>query len=260
MLERLQKIIAHAGLASRREAEVWIKDGEVTINGKVAKLGDQADPTKDAIKVRGKLLKKPDAPTYYLAYKPKNCLCKFGEDEEGRATLDGMSKDIKGRVFPVTKLDFSFEGAVLLSNDGQFTEMLQRNRSILRAFHIKVHRVPTDDEIARLRRGGMLDGRRFKPHSVNLQAQYQRNALVELVVRGSKTPEFKPYFEGKGLFIEKVTLKSIGHIAIEGMEPGQVKVLAPTTIEALSAQPELAERDLQRKSLRAKKKLKKSKD
>src|SRR5687767_13402863 len=115
-IERVQKILSRAGIASRRKAEDLITEGEVTINGKVAKLGDKAELGKDAIKVKGKLLQGVE-PTMYLAFhKPKNIVSTL-HDPEGRPDNGDYLKQIKARVYPIGRLDFTSEGLILLTND-----------------------------------------------------------------------------------------------------------------------------------------------
>src|SRR5947209_7120382 len=116
--ERVQKVLAQAGIASRRKAEELISQGLVTINGKLAKLGDKAEFGKDAIKVKGKLLNSQAEPLIYLAFnKPKGVISTL-TDPEGRSTLTDFLGKIKARVFPVGRLDFNSDGLLILTNDG----------------------------------------------------------------------------------------------------------------------------------------------
>src|SRR3954464_4173740 len=121
MQERIQKILAQAGVASRRKAEELIVEGVVTVNGKPAKLGDKAEWGKDAIKVRGKLLLTKESPIYLAFNKPKGVISSLS-DPEGRATLSEFLRPIKERIYPIGRLDFNSEGLILLTNDGEFAE------------------------------------------------------------------------------------------------------------------------------------------
>jgi 23S rRNA pseudouridine2605 synthase len=116
--ERLQKIIAHAGVSSRREAEAMIREGRVTLNGRVVtELGTRADPDRDHIKVDGKLITKAEPHRYILLYKPKEVMTTV-EDPQGRRTVIELVRGIRERIYPVGRLDFHSEGLVLLTNDG----------------------------------------------------------------------------------------------------------------------------------------------
>src|SRR5271165_2709446 len=122
--ERLQKLLAHAGIASRRRAEQLIVEGRVTVNGAViTELGTKADPEQDHIKVDGKRVGAPERPVYIAMNKPKDCMSTV-IDPEGRATVMDLLRGVKARVYPVGRLDYSSEGLVLLTNDGEFAKKI----------------------------------------------------------------------------------------------------------------------------------------
>src|SRR5437868_5393387 len=162
MEERLQKLIAAAGLASRRHAEELITAGEVTVNGEVVKtLGAKADPERDHIKVRGRLINprlKGRENVYVLLYKPRGILSSVA-DPEGRPLVTELVPASLGRLHPVGRLDFNTEGLLLLTDDGDFTNYITsaRNR-VDKVYEVKVKGVPSESAIARLRRGISLEG------------------------------------------------------------------------------------------------------
>src|SRR5438552_10252887 len=120
--ERLQKVLAHAGVASRRKAEQLIVEGRVAVNGAVVtELGSKADPERDHIKVDGKRLRAPERPVYLAMNKPKNCVTTVS-DPEGRETVMDLLRGVKARVYPVGRLDYHSEGLLLLTNDGEFAK------------------------------------------------------------------------------------------------------------------------------------------
>lgn len=243
--ERLQKIIAQAGLASRRAAEEWIAEGLVTVNGAVAKLGDKATLGVDAIKVKGKLLSKPAHQVYYLFYKPKHVIAMVNEDEEGRVTIkDLIHKQIKERVFTVGRMDYQGEGAILLTNDGDLAQKILKSDHIIRRYHVKVDRLPTPDDIQRLARGGRIEGRSMTPAHVQIAKAYAKNSLVEISFEGMGQIDVRKFFENKGFFPERVARVGIGHIKADKMAPGSFKKLEKSSVEALLTQPELAKRQI----------------
>jgi 23S rRNA pseudouridine2605 synthase len=244
--ERLQKIIAQSGIASRRDAEDLIRDGFVTVNGKVAVLGDKAILGKDAIKVNGKLLHAAQTKSYYLIYKPKNVIAMIHEDEEGRPTLKDFMGRIKERLFPVGRMDFIGEGAILLTNDGEITQKILKSNDIIRRYHVKLHRLPSTDELARLARGGRMESRSMVPHHVRIVETYAKNALIEISFRGMGALDVKKYFELKGFIPERVIRVGIGHLSVERMKPGGLKKIEATSVEALLKQPDLAEKQINR--------------
>ncbi|MCS7164238.1 MAG: pseudouridine synthase, partial [Thermodesulfovibrio sp.] len=138
MLERLQKILSKYGIASRRQAEELIKEGRVTVNGTVAVLGQKADPTKDYIKVDGKLLIKPEPKVYYAFYKPRKVITSLF-DPQGRPTIKDFLKGIKFRVYPVGRLDFDSEGLLLLTNDGDLAyRVMHPSSQIEKTYLVKI--------------------------------------------------------------------------------------------------------------------------
>lgn len=243
--ERLQKIIAQAGLASRRTAEEWIAEGLVTVNGAIAKLGDKATFGVDAIKVKGKLLSKPAQQVYYLFYKPKHVIAMVNEDEEGRTTIkDMIHKQIKERVFTVGRMDYQGEGAILLTNDGELAQKILKSDHIIRRYHVKVDRLPTSEDLQRLARGGRIEGRSMVPAHVQIAQAYARNALVEISFEGMGQIDIRKFFENKGFFPERVARVGIGHLKADKMAPGTFKKLEKSSVEALLSQPELAKRQI----------------
>lgn len=246
--ERLQKLIALAGITSRRDAEDLIRDGLVTINGKTAKLGDKGVLGVDAIKVKGKLIHSSPNKVYYLIHKPKNVIAMMNEDEEGRPTLkDLYKKQIKERVFTVGRMDFTGEGAMILTNDGEVAQQLVKSPTLMRRYQIKVHRHPSNEDLARLARGGRVERVSFRPNHVRLVQTYTRNALVEISFEGQSGVDLRQFFEQKGLIAERVIRVGIGHLSVEKIPSGGFKRIEASSIQALLAQPELAQRQIDSK-------------
>ncbi len=239
--ERVQKILAKAGICSRRKAEEMIAEGLVTINGKIAKLGDQAQWGEDAIKVSGKLLLQKETPTYLAFYKPKGVICALSDPQE-RPTLGDYLKKVTHRVYPIGRLDFNSEGIVLLTNDGDFAEKVQRKDDIPRVYAVKVKGHPTEEMISRLKRGAKLGNevkRLFKPHEVWVKQELANKALVQIVVMGSGAFDLRAYFEMKGFLVEKISRTSFGHLTLRGLQSGHYRLLKQSQAFALLEQPEL---------------------
>ena len=236
--ERVQKILARAGIASRRKAEELIVEGVVTINGKVAILGEQAEWGVDAIKVRGKLLHSKEAPIYLSFYKPKGVISMFG-DPEGRPSLQDYMGGIKQRLFPVGRLDFNSEGVLLLTNDGDFAEKIQKRDDIIRVYQVKVKGHPDAEMLKRLERPAKIDHKMVKPESVKLSQTYAKKAQVEVIIVGAGAIDLKQFFEFKGFLVERITRNAFGHIRLSGMKPGEFRFLKDTQAKALLEQPEL---------------------
>src|SRR5919206_796012 len=188
MEQRLQKLIAAAGVASRRHAEELIAAGRVTVNGEVIKeLGTKADPEKDHIKVNGKLINpqlQSREKVYVLLNKPKGYLSSVS-DPEGRPLVTELLPPSLGRLHPVGRLDFNTEGLLLLTNDGDFTNYITaaRNR-VDKVYEVKVKGVPPESGIQRLRRGVTLeDGARTAPARIARTGETNTNSWFEVVLQ-----------------------------------------------------------------------------
>jgi pseudouridine synthase len=242
--ERVQKILARAGIASRRKAEELIVLGLVTINGKTAKLGDQAEYGKDSVKVEGKLIHSTEAKAYLLFNKPKGVISMMG-DPQGRPSLEDFLGQVKYRLFPVGRLDYNSEGLILLTNDGDFSEKIQRRDDIVRVYHVKIGKHPSPEEISRLEKGGRVGNRNFKPHSVRLAQEFTRKSMIEITVVGSGAIDLKTYFEAKGIQTERIIRVGFGHLKLGNLEPGKFRYLKGTQAMSVLEQPELGMKRLE---------------
>ena len=251
--ERVQKILAKIGIASRRKAEELISLGDVTINGKVAKLGDKAELGVDAIKVSGKLIQgQAQAKIYVVFYKPKQVISALS-DPEGRPSLADYTVRINARVYPVGRLDFTSEGLLLLTNDGEFAEQIQKRDDIPRIYQVKVKCHPDAAMIKRLTRG-MRDnrGKMFRPFSVRLTEDLAQKALIEVVMMGAGAVDVKSFVETRGFLVDRIKRVGIGHLTLRSLKPGEFRYLTPTQAYALLEQPELGVKKIQHEADEAK--------
>lgn len=237
-IERLQKILAQAGIASRRKAEELIEQGLVSVNGKTAKLGDKADFTSDHIKVEGKLLRKLEDLFYVVFNKPKGVISMMS-DPEGRPTIADFLAKMKAHVNPIGRLDFNSEGLLLLTNDGAMAEKIQKSDAFPRIYHVKIKGHITTEMISRLERGGRIGEKFTKPLTVRIHEELNKKTKIEIVFLNAANVDVKAYFETKGFLVEKVTRTGIGHLTLHGLEPGKFRIVPKTKFEALFTQPEL---------------------
>jgi 23S rRNA pseudouridine2605 synthase len=235
MNERLQKLIAAAGVASRRHAEELIAAGRVTVNGEVIKeLGTKADPEKDHIKVNGKLINpqlKSREKVYVLLNKPKGYLSSVS-DPEGRPLVTELLPPSLGKVHPVGRLDFNTEGLLLLTNDGDFTNYVTaaRNR-VEKVYEVKVKGVPTDSGIERLRRGITLeDGTRTASAKIVKLHETQTNAWYEVLLHQGRNQQVRRMFETIGHSVLKLRRTRIGFLKDENLKPGYYRLLSPSEV------------------------------
>lgn len=232
MEERLQKLIAAAGVASRRHAEELISAGRVTVNGEVVKeLGTKADPEKDHIKVNGKLINpqlQAREKVHVLLNKPKGYLSSVS-DPEGRPLVTELLPRSLGRLYPVGRLDFNTEGLLLMTNDGDFTNFITsaRNR-VDKVYEVKVKGVPTEAAIQRLRRGITLeDGTRTAPAKINKLNETQTNAWYEVLLHQGRNQQVRRMFELIGHSVLKLRRVRIGFLTDDGLKPGHWRLLSP---------------------------------
>jgi 23S rRNA pseudouridine2605 synthase len=244
--ERVQKIIARVGLASRRNAETLISDGQVTINGKVAKLGDQATLGVDAIKVQGKLIQatKIDQRKYVIFYKPRGVICMMTTDhDQNRATLlDFPLAKQKPAVFPVGRMDFNGEGLVFLTNDGDLTDKIQKNKDIVRAYQVKIKGFVDEEKLERLRRGGRIANEFMKPLRVQVTDKLASKSQIELLFQGMGSVLVKEYMESRGFLVERVIRVGFGHLRLKGMKPGEHREVHTQSALNLLERPEWGEK------------------
>ncbi|MDT5123566.1 MAG: rRNA synthase [Acidobacteriota bacterium] len=233
--QRLQKLIAAAGIASRRHAEEMITAGEVTVNGKVVtELGTKADPERDHIKVRGRLINpllQAREKIYVLLNKPRGYLTSLA-DPEGRPLVSELVPHAFGRLHPVGRLDFNTEGLLLLTNDGEFTNFITsaRNR-VAKVYEVKVKGVPPDDAIERLRRGIALeDGVRTAPAEIKKTDESETNCWYEVVLHEGRNQQIRRMFDAIGHSVIKLRRVRIGFLKDERLAPKQWRLLAPSEV------------------------------
>jgi len=238
MEQRLQKLIAAAGIASRRHAEELIAAGRVTVNGKVVKeLGSKADPEKDHIKVNGKLINpqlQSREKVYVLLNKPKGYLSSVS-DPEGRPLVTELLPPSLGKLYPVGRLDFNTEGLLLLTNDGDFTNFVTaaRNR-VEKVYEVKVKGVPTEGAIQRLRRGITLeDGTRTAPAKIKLLHETQTNAWYEVLLHQGRNQQVRRMFELIGHSVLKLRRVRIGFLTDENLKPRYWRLLTASEVARL---------------------------
>jgi 23S rRNA pseudouridine2605 synthase len=236
MEERLQKLIAAAGIASRRHAEDLIKAGKVAVNGAVVtELGTKANPETDHIKVNGRLINRllePKEKVYVLLNKPKGYLSSLS-DPKDRPLVTQLVPASLGRLHPVGRLDFNTEGLLLLTNDGDFTNHVTspKNR-IPKVYRVKVKGIPTDNAIQRLRGGVRLDdGIRTAPAEILPLEQTGVNAWFEMTLHEGRNQQIRRMFDAIGHSVLKLSRQRIGQLSDARMKPGEWRLLLPVEVK-----------------------------
>ncbi|HEV7570187.1 MAG TPA: pseudouridine synthase [Thermoanaerobaculia bacterium] len=244
MQERLQKIIAHAGVSSRREAEAMIREGRVTLNGRVVEeLGTRADPDRDHIKVDGKLITKAEPHRYILLYKPKEVMTTV-EDPQGRRTVIDLVRGIRERIYPVGRLDFHSEGLVLLTNDGELAfKVSHPTHGSVKTYSVKVRGVPEERLVDKLRRGITIDGKRTLPCDIERmhttgKRDDEGNSWFEVKLREGRTQQIRKMFQAVGHPVSKLRRVAIGPISDPKLTPGVWRELTKQEVKMLETMKE----------------------
>ncbi|HVF42255.1 MAG TPA: pseudouridine synthase [Pyrinomonadaceae bacterium] len=242
MEERLQKLIAAAGIASRRHAEELIEAGEVTVNGEVVREpGTKADPARDHIKVRGRLINpllESQEKVYVLLNKPRGYLTALS-DPEGRPLVSELVPQSLGRLHPVGRLDFNTEGLLILTNDGALTNYVTSARNhVEKVYEVKVKGVPPEQQIERLRRGVRLeDGARTAPARIVKAGETKTNAWYEVILREGQNQQIRRMFDLISHSVIKLRRVRIGPVTAEGILIGQWRHLTPAEVKRLKTAP-----------------------
>ena len=236
--ERVQKLIAQAGLCSRRQAEVLIREGRVRVNGDAAKLGDKADLDHDHVKVDGKLLRGAEAKRYLLIYKPREIMTTCDDPEDRTTVLDLVRPLVSERVFPVGRLDYHSEGLLIMTNDGDLAARITHPRyGLVREYLVKIRGDLDDRVLGRLMQGTVLEGHRVVPLKVVREGATKSGAATwwRIQVTEGRTHEVRELFFRVGHAVQRLRRTAIGPLRDEKLRQGQTRELNASEIRALQA-------------------------
>jgi 23S rRNA pseudouridine2605 synthase len=229
--ERLQKILSQAGVTSRRQAEKYIVEGRVSVNGTaVTELGSKADLERDHIKVDGRLIHAPKHQLYIALHKPNNTVTTVS-DPEHRATVMDLLRGVKERVYPVGRLDYHSEGLLLLTNDGELANAItSASTHLAKTYIVKSNGALTADQEQKFREGVPLSGRRTMPAGLKLIHE-AANPWYEVKLYEGRNNQIRMMFKHFGRLVEKLRRVRIGPIELGPLKPGQFRYL---TVEELA--------------------------
>ncbi len=236
-VDRLQKILAHAGVASRRAAETYIREGRVRVNGRVVtELGTRADAHRDKIEVDGRRIVQ-EKPAYYLVHKPREVVTTLS-DPEGRQTLGELLDRVPERVYPVGRLDYHTSGILLVTNDGDMTDaLLHPKRKVPKVYVAKLKGHIGVPELDRLRNGVELDdGYTTKPAEVFVIREEPKNTWVQITLTEGKNRQIHRMAEAIGHPVQRLTRQSFAGLTLEGLRPGQWRPLQTKELAKLKKQ------------------------
>jgi 23S rRNA pseudouridine2605 synthase len=240
--ERLQKVLARAGIASRRAAEDLIREGRVTVNGQVAELGQRVEVARDAVKVDGRLVRPRHEHRYLLLNKPTGFVTTLS-DPEGRDTvLDLIPHGLRRGLFPVGRLDYHTEGLLLLTTDGELAQAVAHPRhGCVKTYEAKVKGEPTEELLQRLREGVVVAGRRTAPARIRRRAgavprggrRSTANSWWVVEISEGRTRQIREMFRRVGHPVQRLRRVAIGPVRDAALAPGGYRELTEEEVEAL---------------------------
>ena len=230
-MERLQKVITNSGYCSRRKAEELIKNGKVMVNGKkIEELGFKVDGN-DIITVENKILKKENK-EYILLYKPRGVVTTTS-DEKGRKTVLDLIETNK-RLYPVGRLDYDTSGLLLLTNDGELTNILIHPKNEIDKVYIaKINGIMNGFEIKTLEKGVLIDGKKTAPCKVKVRKKEKDSSIIELTIHEGKNHQVKKMFETIGFKVLKLKREKLAFLNLSGLKPGEYRYLSIKEVKML---------------------------
>ncbi len=239
--ERIQKFLAASGVASRRKAEALVAAGRVQVNRRtVTALGTKVDPDRDLITLDGKLVSRPDSKSYYLLYKPPGCVT-TASDPEGRPTALQYLAGVRARVFPVGRLDYDAEGAVLFTDDGELANRLAHPRyGHERVYLVKVRGAPDPRALERMAAGVRLEDGPAHALQVGIHEHAEKNVWIRVVVGEGRYHLVKRLCEAVGLQVQRLYRPEFGGVTVEGLRSGEFRALTAAEVKAMRQRVGLA--------------------
>ena len=231
-MERLQKVIAQAGICSRRKAEELVKDGKVKVNNEVATLGMQVE-SSDTITVCGKLIRKEEK-VYFLLNKPRGVICTASDDKNRKTVVDLIKTD--KRIYPVGRLDYDTTGALILTNDGELANVLMHPKNgITKVYYVKMEGKLLGNEIHTLERGIVVDNKTLKPDKIKFRKDDASTNVTyaSVILHEGHNHEIKKLFEYINHPVIKLKRESIAFLDILSLKSGEYRMLNPKEVQKL---------------------------
>lgn len=234
MLIRLNKFLSQAGAASRREADRLIEQGRVRVNGRVVQeLGEKIEDEADRVELDGKRVRKEERLAYVLLHKPVGTVVTL-RDPFGRKTVQDLLRGVGVRVFPVGRLDADSSGVLLLTNDGDLGFHLAHPRfEVGKVYSVKVEGAPEETDLAKLRKGIFLEGRKTAPAKVTMVSRTAARGVARIEIHEGRKREVRKMFEALGYRVSELKRTSFAGLTLERLKPGQWRFLEPAEIRML---------------------------
>jgi 23S rRNA pseudouridine2605 synthase len=235
-MERLQKVIAHAGIASRRKAEEWIKEGRVKVNGKVVtELGFKVTGN-DKVEVNEVPLEREE-PVYYLFYKPRGVISSV-KDDKGRKVVNDFFTFTDKRIYPVGRLDYDTSGLLIVTNDGEFAHLLTHPKhEIEKTYVAKVKGIPSKEVLRKLEKGIKLEDGLTAPAKTKLLSldKKKQTSIIEITIHEGRNRQVRRMFQAIGHEVMKLKREKYGFLNLQGLSTGDIRELTPHEVKQLRA-------------------------
>jgi 23S rRNA pseudouridine2605 synthase len=234
MRERLQKVLAKAGIASRRKAEELIREGKVRVDGMVVtEMGIRVDPATQKIECEGRTVSSHEKKVYVLLHKPAGFLSTV-HDPLGRPIVTDLLPNIKERIYPVGRLDLETEGALLLTNDGELAQkVLHPSYEVNKTYVAKVKGKPGSKELLVLSSGIVLEGRKTWPAEITVLKTEQQTTTIKIVIHEGRKRQVRKMFEAVGHPVLQLKRIAYGQLALGDMKPGKYRFLSAVDIKMI---------------------------
>lgn len=232
---RLQKMLAECGIASRRKAEEMIAAGRVAVNGVRAQIGDKVDVKKDKVTVDGQRVQTVDEKVYIMVHKPRDYLTSMSDDR-GRKCVSELVEELPVRLFPIGRLDKDSEGLLLMTNDGDFANLIAHpSTHVPKVYRVTVRPGVTEEQLTRLAVGVEIDGRMTAPASVRVLEQQPGRVVLEFVLHEGRNRQIRNMCEAVGLEVARLKRTAIGAVKLGMLPQGRFRDLTPDEVRRLRA-------------------------
>ncbi|HEO8422323.1 23S rRNA pseudouridine(2605) synthase RluB [Niallia sp. FSL W8-0635] len=236
-MERLQKVIAHAGIASRRKAEELILEGKVKVNGKTVKELGVKVGSNDKIEVSGVPIEREE-PVYFILYKPRGVISSVNDDK-GRKVVTDYFSEIEARIYPIGRLDYDTSGIILLTNDGEFANLMMHPKGEIEKVYVaKVKGIPAREKVKQLERGIMLEDGKTAPAKVKILSVDKKKgtSIIELKIHEGRNRQVRRMFEAIGTPVMKLKRERYSFLNLNGLQPGDARELTAHEVKLLRAE------------------------
>lgn len=232
---RLQKFLSECGVASRRKAEEMIVSGAVRVNGQTVPLGTQILPERDKVTVHGRRVVQQKKNVYIMLHKPRGFVTTMS-DEKGRKCVAELVGGVETRVYPVGRLDRESEGLLLMTNDGEFAQMLTHpSRHVGKTYRVTVRPTVTDEQITKLTTGMMIDGYQTAPAQVRIVTREPDRVVLEVILYEGRNRQIRKMCEALGLEVARLKRTAIGNVKLGMLHPGDWRDLTEREVASLNA-------------------------